>query len=84
MIVYCTGFQAWRFLDGTEVTGTRGGDLHQQWGQDPAAYLYIASTGFPNLFCLYGPNTNLVVNGSIVMFSECAVHYVIGVPAGPA
>jgi 4-hydroxyacetophenone monooxygenase len=31
--------------------------------------------GFPNLFCLYGPNTNLVVNGSIVMFSECSMRY---------
>ena len=77
VIVYCTGFQAWRFLDGTEVTGRGGADLHQHWGQDPTAYLGITVPGFPNLFCLYGPNTNLVVNGSIVMFSECAVHYVM-------
>jgi 4-hydroxyacetophenone monooxygenase len=77
VIVYCTGFQAWRFLDGIEVTGRGGADLHQHWGQDPTAYLGITVPGFPNLFCLYGPNTNLVVNGSIVMFSECAVHYVL-------
>jgi 4-hydroxyacetophenone monooxygenase len=77
VIVYCTGFQAWRFLDGIDVTGSGGADLHQRWGQDPAAYLGITVPGFPNLFCLYGPNTNLVVNGSIVMFSECAVHYVL-------
>jgi 4-hydroxyacetophenone monooxygenase len=77
VIVYCTGFQAWRFLGGIEVTGVGGADLHQRWGQDPAAYLGITVPGFPNLFCLYGPNTNLVVNGSIVMFSECAVHYVL-------
>ncbi len=77
VIVYCTGFQAWRFLGGIEVTGRDGADLHQRWGQDPAAYLGVTVPGFPNLFCLYGPNTNLVVNGSIVMFSECAVHYVL-------
>jgi len=77
VIVYCTGFHAWRFLGGIEVTGTGGADLHQRWGQDPAAYLGITVPGFPNLFCLYGPNTNLVVNGSIVMFSECAAHYVM-------
>jgi len=77
VIVYCTGFQAWRFLGGIDVTGAGGADLHQRWGQDPAAYLGITIPGFPNLFCLYGPNTNLVVNGSIVMFSECAVHYVL-------
>jgi 4-hydroxyacetophenone monooxygenase len=77
VIVYCTGFHAWRFLAGIEVTGVGGADLHQRWGQDPAAYLGITIPDFPNLFCLYGPNTNLVVNGSIVMFSECAVHYVL-------
>ncbi|HEY1703850.1 MAG TPA: NAD(P)/FAD-dependent oxidoreductase [Trebonia sp.] len=76
-IVYCTGFRAWRFLDGIEVTGRGGADLHQRWGEDPAAYLGVTVPEFPNLFCLYGPNTNLVVNGSIVMFSECAVHYVM-------
>jgi 4-hydroxyacetophenone monooxygenase len=78
VIVWCTGFQAWRFLGGIEVTGTGGADLHERWGRDPSAYLGITVPGFPNLFCLYGPNTNLVVNGSIVMFTECAVHYVMG------
>jgi 4-hydroxyacetophenone monooxygenase len=34
--------------------------------------------GFPNLFCLYGPNTNIVINGSIVYFSECGVRYILG------
>jgi 4-hydroxyacetophenone monooxygenase len=77
VIVYCTGFRAWRFLSGIEVTGRGGADLHQRWGQDPTAYLGITVPDFPNLFCLYGPNTNLVVNASIVMFSECAVHYVM-------
>src|SRR5262249_9153588 len=33
---------------------------------------------FPNLFCVYGPNTNLVINGSIVYFSECGVRYILG------
>ena len=33
--------------------------------------------GFPNFFMLYGPNTNIVVNGSIIFFSECAVRYVV-------
>ena len=26
----------------------------------------------------YGPNTNIVVNGSIVFFSECEVRYILG------
>src|SRR5690606_24456038 len=36
------------------------------------------SPGFPNLFCLYGPNTNIVINGSIIYFSECGVRYILG------
>jgi 4-hydroxyacetophenone monooxygenase len=32
--------------------------------------------GFPNLFLMYGPNTNIVVNGSIIYFSECQAHYI--------
>ena len=27
---------------------------------------------------LYGPNTNIVANGSIIYFSECEVHYILG------
>ena len=34
--------------------------------------------GFPNFFMIYGPNTNIVVNGSIIFFSECSVRYITG------
>jgi 4-hydroxyacetophenone monooxygenase len=26
---------------------------------------------------MYGPNTNIVVNGSIIFFSECETHYIL-------
>jgi 4-hydroxyacetophenone monooxygenase len=38
----------------------------------------IVVPNFPNFFMLYGPNTNIVVNGSITYFSECEVQYVMG------
>ena len=38
----------------------------------------MTTPGFPNLFMIYGPNTNIVVNGSIIFFSECAVRYIVG------
>ena len=50
--------------------------LHDVWGDDPRAYLGITMPGFPNLFCLYGPNTNPVV-GSVVFMLECQVNYVV-------
>jgi 4-hydroxyacetophenone monooxygenase len=78
VLVYGTGFQASKFLTPMQVTGRGGVDLHEQWAGDARAYLGITVPGFPNLFCLYGPNTNIVVNGSIIYFSECGVRYILG------
>jgi 4-hydroxyacetophenone monooxygenase len=78
VLIYGTGFQASHFLTPMKVTGRGGVDLHEQWKGDARAYLGITIPGFPNLFCLYGPNTNIVVNGSIIYFSECGVRYILG------
>ncbi len=77
VIIYGTGFQASRFLTPMTVTGRGGVDLHRQWDGNARAYLGIVAPKFPNFFMLYGPNTNIVVNGSIIYFSECEVHYVM-------
>ncbi|WP_033292568.1 flavin-containing monooxygenase [Amycolatopsis jejuensis] len=77
VIIYGTGFRASEFLEPMTVTGPGGVDLHRHWNDDPRAYLGVTIPGFPNLFCLYGPNTNLVLNGSIILFSEAGVHYVL-------
>ena len=77
VIVYATGFQASRFLTPMRVVGRDGRDLHDHWDGDARAYLGITVPGFPNFFCLYGPNTNLVANGSIIFFSECTVGYIV-------
>jgi 4-hydroxyacetophenone monooxygenase len=78
VIVYATGFEASRFLTPMKITGRGGVDLHEHWADDARAYLGVTVAGFPNLFCLYGPNTNLVANGSIIFFSECAARYIVG------
>lgn len=77
VLVYGTGFQASRFLTPMKVVGRGGADMHEQWGGDARAYLGITMPNFPNFFFLYGPNTNIVVNGSIVYFSECEVQYLL-------
>ncbi|HEY1739810.1 MAG TPA: NAD(P)/FAD-dependent oxidoreductase [Acidimicrobiia bacterium] len=77
VIVYGTGFEASRFLMPMRVTGRGGVDLHEQWHGDARAYLGVTIPGFPNLFCMYGPNTNIVINGSIIFFSECEVVYIL-------
>jgi 4-hydroxyacetophenone monooxygenase len=78
VIIYGTGFQASKFLTPMKVRGRGGVDLHEQWGGDARAYLGVTIPHFPNFFCLYGPNTNIVINGSIVYFSECGVRYILG------
>ena len=76
VLIYGTGFQASKFLTPMQVTGEGGVDLHQQWDGDARAYLGLTVPAFPNLFLMYGPNTNIVVNGSIIYFSECEAHYI--------
>ena len=78
VLIYGTGFQASRFLTPMQVTGRDGLDLHEHWKGDARAYLGVTVPSFPNLFCLYGPNTNIVINGSIIYFSECGVRYILG------
>ena len=65
------------------VKGRGGLDLHEHWAGDARAYLGITIPDFPNLFCLYGPNTNIVINGSIIFFSECGTRYVLGLRGTP-
>ena len=78
VIIYGTGFHASKFLWPMKIKGRSGRDLHETWAGEPRAYLGMTTPGFPNLFMIYGPNTNIVVNGSIIFFSECSVRYIVG------
>jgi 4-hydroxyacetophenone monooxygenase len=78
VIIYGTGYQASKFLTPMTVRGRGGVDLHERWAGDARAYLGVSIPDFPNLWCLYGPNTNIVISGSIVYFSECGVRLILG------
>jgi 4-hydroxyacetophenone monooxygenase len=78
VIIYGTGFTASQFLKTFTVKGRGGRELHDVWAGDARAYLGMTAPGFPNFFMIYGPNTNIVVNGSIIFFSECSVRYILG------
>ncbi|GAC1533838.1 MAG: NAD(P)/FAD-dependent oxidoreductase [Acidimicrobiales bacterium] len=77
VIIYATGFNASDFLSPIRIVGRDGVELHDHWHGDARAYLGMTIPGFPNLFCLYGPNTNIVINGSIIYFSECQIGYIL-------
>ncbi len=78
VLIYGTGFHADQFLLPMRIVGRDGRDLHQNWKGNPQAYLGMTIPGFPNFYCLYGPNTNIVVGSSIVFFSECEMRYIMG------
>ncbi len=78
VLVYATGFQASKMLFPMAVVGRDGLDLREMWGERPAAYLGITVPGFPNLFCMYGPGTNLAHGGSLIFHSECQMRYITG------
>lgn len=73
-VIMATGFQVQRYLSAIEVTGRGGQRLDVAWNDGAQAYLGITTSGFPNLFMLYGPNTN---NGSIIFMLERQVDYIL-------
>lgn len=77
VIVYGTGFQATDFLAPMKIIGLDGRELSEAWRDGAEAHLGITVTGFPNLFLLYGPNTNLGHN-SIIYMLESQIRYVLG------
>ena len=77
VLIYGTGFTASDFVTPMRVYGADGAELNQEWAGDARAYLGVAVPGFPNFFMLYGPNTNLVINGSILVMVECQVRYIV-------
>jgi 4-hydroxyacetophenone monooxygenase len=59
VIIYATGFRANDFLYPMAITGRGGRTIEDLWSADGArAYLGCMMPGFPNLWSLYGPNTN--------------------------
>ena len=75
-IIYGTGFKATQFLSPMTITGLHGQELNDAWQNGAEAYKGICVSGFPNMFMLYGPNTNLGHN-SIVYMLESQVNYVL-------
>jgi len=73
-VIYGTGFRAADYLSGIEVVGRSGRLLRDDWRDGAEAYLGTLVPGYPNLFVLYGPNTNGVT--SIIYILEAQAQYV--------
>lgn len=57
-VIFGTGFRAADYLGSLDVYGRNGRCLHDEWSEGARAYYGTVVPGYPNLFTLYGPNTN--------------------------
>ncbi len=77
-IIWATGFDVVNLLAPMRVEGVGGRLLHDEWnGDDARAYLGTVVPGFPNFFCLYGPNTQFGHGGSLITILERQTHYLM-------
>ena len=74
LIVFATGFAATKYISALDVRGRGGVQIEDLWRDGAQAHLGIMTSGFPNLFMLYGPNTN---NGSILEMIESQTQHVL-------
>jgi cyclohexanone monooxygenase len=74
-IVFGTGFRANEYLTAVDFYGREGRRLRDDWRDGAEAYLGVTVSGYPNLFLLYGPNTNGV--NSIIFIHEAQANYVM-------
>ena len=75
VLVYATGFETTGWNWPIQVKG-RTAFLGDVWKEGPEAYLGLTVSGFPNLFMIYGPNTNLGHN-SITFMIERQSEYIV-------
>jgi cation diffusion facilitator CzcD-associated flavoprotein CzcO len=76
VLVLATGFKTHGFVAPMEIVGADGRTLAEEWADVPRAYLGMSVPSFPNLFLLYGPNTN-GGTGSVIYVVEAAMAHVL-------
>jgi cation diffusion facilitator CzcD-associated flavoprotein CzcO len=76
VLVLGTGFKSHGFVAPMEIVGAGGRSLADEWGEVARAYLGLSVPGFPNMFLLYGPNTN-GGTGSVIYTIEAGMTHVI-------
>jgi cation diffusion facilitator CzcD-associated flavoprotein CzcO len=76
VLVLATGFKSHGFVAPMEIFGASGRSLWDEWREVPRAYLGLTVPGFPNLFLVYGPNTN-GGTGSVIYTIEAGMQHVL-------
>ncbi|MET0896676.1 MAG: NAD(P)/FAD-dependent oxidoreductase [Mycobacterium sp.] len=79
VIVFGTGFVTTPFVSSVAITGEGGRSLADVWSERAGAFLGLSVPGFPNMFLVYGPNTNLGSGSIVYMLEAQAAHIVAAV-----
>ncbi|MDJ0850381.1 MAG: NAD(P)/FAD-dependent oxidoreductase [Myxococcota bacterium] len=74
-ILLATGFETQKYVSAIEVVGRDGLEIQEAWKKGAEAYFGVTASGFPNLFILYGPNTN--GGNSIILMLEFQIEYML-------
>jgi 4-hydroxyacetophenone monooxygenase len=83
VIVFATGFRANEYLWPMEVRGRGGKRIEEVWEKDgPRAYLGAMVPDFPNLFTVYGPNSNNFGGFTVVDLLELTAQFALRAIAG--
>ncbi|UGY94188.1 flavin-containing monooxygenase [Streptomyces gobiensis] len=75
VIIYGTGFKTFDIFGHMKITGLDNRLLSEQWKEGAHAYLGMAVPNFPNMFIVYGPNTDLG-SGSVMYMLESQFPYI--------
>jgi cation diffusion facilitator CzcD-associated flavoprotein CzcO len=75
-VVLSTGYRVGDYLGTIEVTGIAGERIKDTWeeARGPYAFLGMMFPRFPNLFMIYGPNSQVVQSTIFVM--ECQARFI--------
>ncbi len=76
VLVLATGFESHAFVAPMEIAGEAGRTLAEEWRDVARAYLGLSVPGFPNMFLIYGPNTN-GGSGSVIDTIESGMGHVL-------
>ncbi|MFT5441070.1 MAG: cation diffusion facilitator CzcD-associated flavoprotein CzcO [Myxococcota bacterium] len=74
-LLLATGFETQKYASVIDFTGREGLSINDAWANGPEAYFGVTTHGFPNLFSLYGPNTN--GGNSIILMLEFQIAYAL-------
>lgn len=73
-LILATGFKTTKYLSAIDVRGREGLRIDDAWRDGAIAYKGVTTAGFPNLFMLYGPNTN---SDSLITMIEYHVEHAV-------